>query len=249
MLERLSAALAVLVVPLALASCQPLDNQQGSVTLAPSQVATIAYSEQHADFVCGLDTRPLPPFIGQGDLGIADVGAGFRNWQTRLNLCGRLYSWDDEGLVAFNATPLTSLSGLVAISSATLHLHKRVRTIAGRPVRSMSDGLESTNCPEVRYPTEAWEGGYHAVTDRNALVDSQAIATHPVELYPAEGSVDASYDVTRLVKRLYLQHRPIQFAMVSTSDLIGQPNNDYCMMILGNLALEIHFRRLTAAGS
>jgi hypothetical protein len=155
-----------------------------------------------------------------------------------------------QGLVAFDAQPLRDLGRAVAIQSATLRLTKRRLQYGDppRPARWVSDGLESTNCPELRIPSESWERGWHEVAARAELIETEPFIAERALYLDLPGDGEREYDVTRWVKRLLRgPSKPFEVAFESMSDKLYQNNNELCLHIVGAFSLEVAYQKIVRA--
>jgi hypothetical protein len=250
------AAIALLVM----SGCAPVAIEEGAVeegaiaesviVLEPKRTATYTLMEWGDDIVCGFDRAPFPLTVREDDLQTGEVGAGFRNWFRHEDQCRRRYTWIHQAFVEFDTQPLRDLGRATAIRSATLRFHERPLS-AGQPpqlVRSVADGLSSTNCPMLRAPAESWERGWHDVRARADLIETGRFPFTRTVSLGLPGINNREIDVTKFVQRLVPRpERPFELGFESVSDLFYQNNNEFCMEILGGFSVAIEYEKIGSA--
>jgi len=226
-----------------LGACAPLTVEPGRMSLQPTQVGTVVFHEREQDPLCGFDRWPIFGPIPASDLRAGEVATGFLNSYRRENVCARRDGNVHQGFVRFNTAPVRDL-GTVSITRATLRMIKRpaFRT------RSISDGLEvEAHCAQLRIPTAAWPSGY---TEVRAKADVIPTAVVPGVRLPSVGNAvagDKTFDVTQAVRRDIVRRGTTEFGFESLSDQRFQPNNDFCLHILGGFVLDLEYEVIRRA--
>ena len=264
MFKRLRSSCVLGIALLLMASCAPTAHEEGAivldegataleesaVVLEPRRTATYTLMEWGDDIVCGIDRAAYPMTVHEDDLQAGEVGTGFRNWFRHEDLCRRRYTWIHQAFVEFDTRPLRDLGRAIAIRSATLRFHERPLSAGHplRPIRSISDGLSSTNCPVLRVPAEPWERGWHDVRARADLIETGDFPSARTVSLGLPNINDHEIDVTRSIQRLVQRpDKPFELAFESVSDLFYQNNNAFCMAILGGFGVDIEYERIPEA--